>query len=91
MQAVAEVEFGFYLNNGSKYDGLREIDLEISAVNGTVSDNISSSESKVIFTLSSLGDGSLTARYNGIETAVNFIFPIQTSQLMLKTLCMEMT
>ena len=71
---MVEVEFGFYLNNGSKYDGLREIDLEISAVNGTVSDNISSSESKVIFTLSSLGDGSLTARYNGIETAVNFIF-----------------
>jgi hypothetical protein len=70
---TAEIQFGFYLN-GVKYNNLRQINLNLTTVNGTVKNNVTSSESKVTFTLTALGDGILTAGYHNIETTVIFKF-----------------
>ena len=68
------MELGFYLNNGVKYNGLRQIDLILGAFNGNIDKNISSSDSKVNFMLTALGDGLFTARYHNVETAISFAF-----------------
>ena len=70
----AEVQFGFYLNNNIKYNNLREINLNITPVNGTVNKEIVSSISKVTYTLTAFGDGVLYARYNNVITEVDFKF-----------------
>ena len=70
---VAQVQFAFYLN-GVKYNNFRLINLDLTPVNGTVKSNITSSDSKVIFTLTECGNGTLTAKYHNIETTVNFMF-----------------
>ena len=88
----AVISFGFYLfENGtvSKYDNLRDVELRITAVNGT-SINATSSSSKIGYTLTSLGNGELTAEYNNIQTHVNFEFvktdpniKVQTENIMV--------
>ena len=70
---VAQVQFAFYLN-GVKYNNFRLINLNLTTINGTVKSNITSSDSKVTFTLTALGDGLLAAKYHNIETAVVFRF-----------------
>lgn len=89
----AVISFGFYLfENGtvSKYDNLRDVELRITAVNGT-SINATSSSSKIGYTLTSLGNGELTAEYNNIQTHVNFEFvktdpniKVQTENIMVR-------
>ena len=71
---VAEVLFGFFLNNGVKYNCLHEISLELTAINGTSNKNFSSTESKVNFTLTALGNGELVFRYHNIQDVLNFTF-----------------
>lgn len=71
---MAEVRFAFYLNDGVKYNNLRLINLNLRTVNGTVKNNITSSDSKVTFTLTALGNGLLVARYNNIQTSIGFNF-----------------
>lgn len=70
---VAQVQFAFYLN-GVKYNNFRLINLNLTTINGTVKSNITSSDSKVTFTLTALGDGLMTAKYHNIETSVVFRF-----------------
>ena len=71
---LAIVQFGFYLNNGVKYNNLRELNLNITAVNGTVDNNVSSSISNVKYTLTAFGDGILYASYEDVITQVSFRF-----------------
>ena len=71
---AASVVFEFYLNNYTKYNELPEIDLNLIALNGISSQNITVPGSKITFTLTELGDASLTAKYNNIETTINFEF-----------------
>ncbi|PWB88283.1 Ig-like domain repeat protein [Methanobrevibacter thaueri] len=73
---VTNINFGFYLienNTVSKYNNLRDINLEIHPINGT-SPNQTSSNSKIEYTLTALGNGKLTASYMNINTTVNFEF-----------------
>ena len=72
---IANVNFAFYLNNNqiSKYTNLRNINLVLTSING-ISVNSTSSNSKIDFKLTSLGDGELIAKYNNIETHVSFKF-----------------
>ena len=73
---VANINFGFYLienNIVSKFNNLRDINLEIYPINGT-SLNQTSSNSKIEYTLTALGNGKLTASYMNINTTVNFEF-----------------
>ena len=71
---VAQVQFAFYLNDNIKYNNFRLINLDLTTINGTVESNITSSDSKVTFTLTALGDGLMTAKYQNIETTVVFRF-----------------
>jgi hypothetical protein len=73
---ITNVNFAFYMINNnkiSKYANLRDIDLVLTVVNGS-SVNSTSSDSKITFKLTALGNGELTAKYNNIVTQVNFKF-----------------
>ena len=73
---VANINFGFYLienNTVSKYNNLRDINLEIYPINGT-SVNETFSNSKIKYTLTAFGNGKLIASYMNINTTVNFEF-----------------
>lgn len=70
---VAQVQFAFYLN-GVKYNNFRLINLNLTTINGTVKSNITSSDSLVTFTLTALGDGLMSTKYQNIEPTVVFRF-----------------
>ena len=72
---ITNVNFAFYLNNNqiSKYTNLRNINIVLTSINGS-SVNSTSSNSKIAFKLTALGDGELIAKYNNIETHVSFKF-----------------
>ncbi len=72
---ITNVNFAFYLNNNkiSKYTNLRNINIVLTSINGS-SVNSTSSNSKIAFKLTALGDGELIAKYNNIETHIRFKF-----------------
>ncbi len=69
----SNVRFGFYLND-SKYVGLPEINLILDAVNGVSSENVTSINSNVVYTLTAFEDGILTVRYNDFSLNKEFVF-----------------
>ena len=71
---AASVLFEFYLNNNTKYGYLPVIDLNLISLNGISSENITTPGSKISFRLTELDNASLTAKYNNIETTINFEF-----------------
>jgi len=69
----SNVGFGFYLND-SKYNELPEIKLIIDTVNGVSSENVTSINSNVVYTLTAFEDGILTVRYNDFSLDKEFVF-----------------
>ena len=69
----ANVEFAFYLND-TKYLNLPKINLNLNPINGITNLNITPLNSKVIFTLTSFENATLTASYNDIRTSLSFEF-----------------
>ena len=67
------VRFGFYLND-SKYEELPEINLLIGVVNGVSSENVTSINSNVVYTLTAFEEGILTVRYNDFSLNKKFVF-----------------
>ena len=64
----------FYLNDGSKYSKLPEINLDITTVNGVANQNIIGIDSNIIYTLTGFSDGALTISYNDFTTSKTFEF-----------------
>ncbi|WP_410319930.1 Ig-like domain repeat protein [Methanobrevibacter sp.] len=64
----------FYLNDGSKYTQLPEINLNIAVVNGVVNKNITAIDSNIIYTLTAFSDGILTINYNDFKLNKTFDF-----------------
>ena len=70
----ANVKAVFYLNDGSKYSKLPEINLDITAVNGVVNQNITGIDSNIVYTLTGFSGGALTVSYNDFTTSKTFEF-----------------
>jgi uncharacterized protein YdeI (BOF family) len=64
----------FYLNDGSKYSKLPEINLDITTVNGVANQNIMGIDSNIVYTLTGFTDGALTIAYNDFTTSKTFEF-----------------
>lgn len=71
---ASDVQFAFYLNNGIKYNGFRQINLDLESVNGTVDRYSVFSDSKVTFTLTALADGLLRFKHHNVESNLVFAF-----------------
>ncbi len=70
----ANVKAVFYLNDGSKYTKLPEINLDVVALNGVVNKNITNVDSSVVYTLTGFSDGVLTLSYNDFTSSKTFEF-----------------
>ena len=70
----ANVKAVFYLNDGSKYTKLPEINLDITTLNGIVNKNITTVDSNVVYTLTGFSDGVLTVSYNDFSISKTFVF-----------------
>ena len=70
----ANVKAVFYLNDGSKYANLPDINLDITVINGVVSQNTTNIDSVVVYTLTAFSDGVLTVSYNNINVSKTFEF-----------------
>jgi hypothetical protein len=70
----ANVKAVFYLNDGTKYTNLPQIDLNLTAINGIVNKYVTDVDSNVIYTLTAFGDGILTVGYNDFTTSKTFEF-----------------
>ena len=70
----ANVKAVFYLNDGNKYTNLPDINLDITALNGVVSQNTVNIDSDVVYTLTAFSDGVFTVSYNNISVSKTFEF-----------------
>ncbi|WP_405287182.1 Ig-like domain repeat protein [Methanobrevibacter sp.] len=70
----ANVKVVFYLNDGSKYTKLPDINLDITTLNGVVSQNTVNIDSEVVYTLTAFSDGALTVSYNNVNVSKTFEF-----------------
>jgi hypothetical protein len=70
----ANVKAVFYLNDGNKYTNLPDINLDITTLNGVVSQNTVNIDSEVVYTLTAFSDGALTVSYNNISVTKTFEF-----------------
>ena len=70
----ANVKAVFYLNDGTKYSKLPEIDLDVNTVNGVANQNITGIDSNIIYTLTGFSDGTLTINYNDFTSTKTFEF-----------------
>ena len=70
----ANVKAVFYLNDGNKYTKLPDINLDITTLNGVVSQNTTSIDSEVVYTLTTFSDGALTVSYNNVNVSKTFEF-----------------
>ena len=80
----ANVEFAFYLND-TKYLNLPKINLNLNPINGIANVNITPLNSKVIFTLNSFENATLTAGYNDVKTSLSFEFLKSNPNISIKT------
>ena len=80
----ANVEFAFYLND-TKYLNLPKINLNLDPINGIANVNITPLNSKVIFTLNSFENATLTAGYNDVKTSLSFEFLKSNPNISIKT------
>ena len=81
----ANVKAVFYSNNGTKYTKLPEINLDITAVNGIVNQNIVGIDSNIIYTLTGFSDSALTVSYNDFKTTKTFEFLKSTPTISIVT------
>ena len=70
----ANVKAVFYLNDGSKYSKLPEINLDIATVNAVANQNITGIDSNIVYTLTGFSDGALTISFNDFTTSKTFEF-----------------
>jgi len=70
----ANVKVVFYLNDGTKYNNLPQIDLNLTAINGIVNKYVTDVDSNIIYTLTAFSDGILTVGYNDFTTSKTFEF-----------------
>lgn len=81
----ANVKAVFYLNDGSKYTNLPNINLDITTVNGIVNKNVTEIGANVIYTLTGFSDGILTVCYNGVNVSKAFEFLKSNPSMSLTT------
>ena len=65
---------GFYLNDGSKYNQLPNIVLDVVAVNGVSSQKTINIGSSLVYTLTAFSDGVLSLNYNDFTLNKTFVF-----------------
>ena len=70
----ANVKAEFYLNDGTKYTTLPQINLNLTAVNGMVNKDTTIVDSSFIYTLTAFSDGILTISYNDFTISKTFVF-----------------
>ena len=75
----------FYLNDGSKYTKLPDINLDITALNGIVSQNIVNADSSFVYTLTAFDGGVLTVSYNNVNVTKSFEFLKSNPSISLET------
>ena len=81
----ANVKAVFYLNDGSKYTNLPNINLDISSINGILNKNVTVIDENVIYTLTAFNDGILTVSYNDINISKTFEFLKSNPSISLTT------
>ncbi len=81
----ANVKVDFYLNDGTKYHNLPEINLNITAINGVVNQNSIHADSNVVYTLTGFSDGILTVSYNDFKINETFKFLKSAPSMSLAT------
>ena len=70
----ANVKAVFYLNDGSKYTNLPDINLDVTVLNGVSSHSTVNIDSSFIYTLTAFDDGVLTLTYNNVNVSKCFEF-----------------
>ncbi len=81
----ANVKAVFYLNDGSKYSNLPDINLDIIALNGAASQSTVSIDSSFVYTLTAFSDGALTVSYNNVNITKSFEFLKSNPGISLET------
>ena len=81
----ANVKAVFYLNDGSKYSNLPDINLDIRALNGAASQSTVSIDSSFVYTLTAFSDGALTVSYNNVNITKSFEFLKSNPGISLET------
>ena len=70
----ANVKAVFYLNDGSKYTNLPDINLDVTVLNGVSSHSTVNIDSSFVYTLTAFDDGVLTLTYNNVNVSKSFEF-----------------
>jgi len=81
----ANVKAVFYLNDGSKYTNLPDINLDITVLNGVSSQSTVNIDSSIVYTLTAFSDGALTVSYNNINVTKSFEFLKSDPSISLET------
>ena len=81
----ANVRAVFYLNDGSKYTNLPNINLDISSRNGIVNKKVTEIGANVIYTSTGFSDGILTVSYNDVNVSNVFEFLKSNPSMSLTT------
>ena len=81
----ANVKAVFYLNDGSKYTNLPDINLGVTAFNGVSSQNTVNIDSSFTYTLTAFSDGALTISYNNVNISKSFEFLKSNPSISLTT------
>ena len=81
----ANVKAVFYLNDGSKYTNLPNINLDVTVFNGVASQSTVNIDSSIVYTLTAFSDGALTVSYNNINVTKSFEFLKSNPSISLTT------
>ncbi|WP_296888771.1 Ig-like domain repeat protein [uncultured Methanobrevibacter sp.] len=81
----ANVKAVFYLNDGSKYTNLPDINLGVTAFNGVAGQNTVNIDSSFTYTLTAFSDGALTISYNDVNISKSFEFLKSNPSISLTT------
>ena len=81
----ANIKAVFYLNDGSKYTKLPDINLDIIAFNGVSSQSTVNIDSSFVYTLTAFDDSVLTVSYNNVNVTKSFKFLKSNPSISLET------
>ena len=81
----ANVKAVFYLNDGSKYTNLPDINLDVTVLNGVASQSTVNTDSSIVYTLTAFSNGALTVSYNNINVTKSFEFLKSNPSISLTT------
>ena len=81
----ANVKAVFYLNDGSKYTNLPDINLDVTVLNGVASQSTVNTDSSIVYTLTAFSNGALTVSYNNINVTKSFEFLKSNPSISLET------